>query len=60
MVNEKLDRLYKEEIDFVKRNRKGRLRQNGAAGVAGGLGPDDQQQEWLMIELNPVMMSDHR
>ncbi|CAK9016415.1 Methenyltetrahydrofolate cyclohydrolase [Durusdinium trenchii] len=26
MVNEKLDRLYKEEIEFVKRNRKGKLR----------------------------------
>lgn len=26
MVNQKLDRLYKEEIDFVKRNRKGKLR----------------------------------
>eukprot|EP00438_Fugacium_kawagutii_P003309 Skav223907 [mRNA] locus=scaffold5126:107062:125154:- [translate_table: standard] len=38
MVNEKLDRLYKEEIDFVKRNRKGKLRQNGAAGAAGGWG----------------------
>jgi len=26
MVNDKLDRLYREEIDFVKRNRKGKLR----------------------------------
>ena len=25
MVNQKLDRLYKEEINFVKRNRKGKL-----------------------------------
>ena len=40
MVNEKLDRLYKEEIEFVKRNRKGKLRgspinvpQFGAVGV---------------------------
>ena len=26
MVNKKLDRLYKEEIDYVKRNGKGKLR----------------------------------
>ena len=25
-MNDKLDRLYREEIDFVKRNRKGKLR----------------------------------
>lgn len=59
MVNEKLDRLYKEEIDFVKRNRKGKLRQSGAGEA--GLGPDDQQHECLMIELQQaVMMSHHR